>query len=134
MTSPRGLLASFPRCHFFPSSRNKDFAKSTEDKRTHSSDSAGSSSFAHRKYQPAIFTCTHNKYYFNDVHSSIKTAELWVILSASKAKTVIQQGAAELQEFPNFRGINKRKRRKMQHCNYDGEYVKFSITSYHRTY
>lgn len=63
MTSPRGLLA-VSQAHFQsavsswalqPAVQERDSAKSTEDKRIHSTHSSGTSSFAHRKYQPARF-------------------------------------------------------------------------------
>lgn len=71
--------------------QKRDFAKSTEDKRTHSSDSTGSSSsFAHRKYQPAIFTWTRNKYHLNDPVQLQNTAELRVTRSSGGLQSCSQ--------------------------------------------
>lgn len=81
MSSLRGLLTAF-QSHFQSAVsawalslavRKRDFAKSTEDKRIHSTHSSGTSSSAHRKYQPPIFVRTDNKYYLNAILSSIKT-------------------------------------------------------------
>lgn len=81
MSSLWGLLTAF-QSHFQSAVsawalslavRKRDFAKSTEDKRIHSTHSSGTSSSAHRKYQPPIFVWTDNKYYLNAILSSIKT-------------------------------------------------------------
>lgn len=104
MTSPRGLLA-VSQAHFQsavsswalqPAVQERDSAKSTEDKRIHSTHSSGTSSFAHRKYQPARFVWTDNKYYHYIIIiiSSINTApdiqviKAWLFICVKLNKTV----------------------------------------------
>lgn len=53
-------------------------AKSTEDKRIHSTHSSGTSRFAHRKYQPLVFVWIDNKYYLNTILSNIKIYQ-WLV-------------------------------------------------------
>lgn len=130
--SPTGLS---PRFHAAISSPNSSVEsrngtlQNPKDKRTHSWDSTGSSSFAHRKYQPALFTGTNNKYHLHDVQSNLQnTADSKVMPSASKESSSRRRRPCRTPlPLPDLRGFNKRS--KTQHCNYDGVCVKSSVPS-----
>ena len=110
MSSPQGVTDSlsdlFPVCRLFflgsltrKAAQKRDTAKSTEDKRIHSTHSSGTSSFAHRKYQHTVFVWTDNKYYLNLILISFLKCNkftghefCWVGVKLNKTVTEMESG------------------------------------------